>query len=317
MKIVVLDGYTLNPGDLDWSELNALGDVHLYDRSAVSEIIDRAKGAEIVLTNKVPLSAETLAALPGLRYVGVLATGFNIVDVAAARALKIPVSNVPAYGTRSVAQMTWALILELAMRVGDHSQSTRAGDWSRNPDFCYWRTPLVELDGLTLGIVGLGRIGRAVALLGQAFGMKVLAATRTPSAPDEDGIRKADLRTVLSESDVISLHCPLTDATRQLINRESLGWMKPSAWLINTSRGPLVDEAALAEALNGGRIAGAALDVLGIEPPPPNNPLLGAKNCLVTPHIAWASSAARRRLMKIAVENIRAFQAGSGVNIVN
>lgn len=317
MKIVVLDGYTLNPGDLDWSELNALGDVQIYERSAVSEIVDRAKGAEIVLTNKVPLSAETLAALPGLRYVGVLATGFNIVDVAAARALKIPVSNVPAYGTRAVAQMTWALILELAMRVGDHSLSTRAGDWSRCPDFCYWRSPLVELDGLTLGIVGLGRIGRAVARLGQAFGMNVMAATRTPSAPDEDGIRKADLRTVLSESDVISLHCPLTDATRQLINRESLGWMKPSAWLVNTSRGPLVDEAALAEALNGGRIAGAALDVLGIEPPPPNNPLLGAKNCLVTPHIAWASGAARRRLMKIALENIRAFQAGGGVNIVN
>lgn len=317
MKIVVLDGYTLNPGDLDWSELQALGEVQIYDRSAVSEIVSRATGAEILLTNKVPLSAETLAALPGLRYVGVLATGFNIVDVAAARSLKIPVSNVPAYGTRSVAQMTWALILELSMRVGDHAQSTRAGDWSRCPDFCYWRTPLVELEGLTLGIVGLGRIGRAVAQLGQAFGMNVIAATRTPSTTGADGIRKADLRTVLSESDVVSLHCPLTDATRQLINRESLSWMKSSAWLINTSRGPLVDEAALAEALNTGRIAGAALDVLGVEPPPSNNPLLGAKNCLVTPHIAWASSAARRRLMKIAVENIRAFQSGSGVNIVN
>ena len=317
MKIVVLDGYTLNPGDLDWSELKSLGEVQIHERSAPSEIVTRARDAEIVLTNKVPLSAETLASLPSLRYVGVLATGYNIVDTAAARSRGIPVSHVPAYGTRSVAQMTFALILELASRVGDHSASVRAGDWSRCPDFCYWKSPLVELEGLTLGIVGLGRIGKAVAALGKAFGMEVIAAQGLRPISNPEGIRQSDLRAVLGASDIVSLHCPLTEATRHLINQETLGWMKPSAWLINTSRGPLIEEVALADALNSGRIAAAALDVLAVEPPPPTQPLISARNCLITPHVAWASGAARRRLLQVAVENIRAFQADRKVNIVN
>ncbi|HAM73877.1 MAG TPA: glycerate dehydrogenase [Verrucomicrobiales bacterium] len=318
-RIVILDGHTLNPGDQSWSGLEALGDCQVHARSAPHEVVDRCRGAAVVITNKVPLSRATLEQLPDLRCIGVTATGYNIVDVAAARERGIPVTNVPTYGTRSVAQFTLALILELAHRVGMHADSVRAGDWSRCPDFCYWKSPLVELEGMTLGIVGFGRIGRAVADLGLALGMRVLASGRsgTPAVPDTTGVRRTDLATLFRESDVLSLHCPLTEETRHLVSRERLALMKPGAWLINTSRGPLVDEAALAEALNGGRLGAAAVDVLSVEPPDPGNPLLQARNCLVTPHQAWASLAARKRLMAVAVENVRAFLAGEPVNVVN
>ncbi len=309
MTIVVLDGATLNPGDLSWAELEALGPCVIHPRSAGDEIVARARDAEIVLTNKTPLDAATLAQLPRLRYVGVLATGYNVVDVAAARARGVPVTNVPTYGTNSVAQHTLALLLELTNQVGRHAASVRAGGWVRCPDFCYAETPLVELDGLVLGLVGAGRIARAVARLGEALGMRVVHATRAGGRPE--------LERVLAEADVVSLHCPLTPETRGLIDAAALARMKPTALLLNTSRGPLVVEADLAAALNAGRIAGAAVDVLAVEPPRPDNPLLGARNCLVTPHHAWATQAARRRLLAVAVDNVRAFLAGAPRHVVN
>lgn len=309
MKIVVLDGATLNPGDLSWAALQAIAPCEIHDRTAEREIVGRARDAGIVLTNKTVLNAATIGALPALRYIGVLATGYNVVDAVAARAKDIPVTNIPAYGTPSVAQHTFALLLELTNHVGQHAASVRAGGWSRCPDFCYAETPLVELDGKTLGLVGAGRIAQAVARIGEAFGMKVVFATRRGG--------RAELERVLGESDVISLHCPLTSETRELINAATLARMKPSAFLINTSRGPLIAEADLAAALNTGRLAGAAVDVLSTEPPPAGNPLLTARNCLVTPHHAWATQAARQRLMTVAVENVRAFLAGSPQNVVN
>jgi len=293
MKIVVLDGATLNPGDLSWSALQAIAPCEIHDRTVEREIVGRAGDAEIVLTNKTVLSAATITALRVVRYIGVLATGYNVVDVAAARARNVPVTNIPAYGTPSVAQHTFALLLELTNHVGQHAASVRAGGWSRRPDFCYAETPLVELDGKTLGLIGAGRIAQAVARIAGAFGMKVVFATRTGG--------RAELERVLGESDVISLHCPLTPETRELINAATLARMKPSAFLLNTSRGPLIAEADLAAALNAGRLAGAAVDVLSTEPPPADNPLLTARNCLVTPHHAWATQAARQRLMTVAV----------------
>ena len=316
MKIVVLDGFTLNPGDLSWDELKSLGDCDIYDRTPPEEVVKRAADAEIVLTNKAPVTRESILALPRLKYIGVLATGYNIVDTAAARERDIPVTNVPTYGTRSVAQHTFALLLELTQHAGHHAQTVRDGRWTKGSDFCYWDFPLVELDGLTMGIVGYGRIGKAVAELAAAFGMKVLATSATPKhAPTN--IQFTDLATLFRQSDVISLHCPLTPQTKNLLNKERLGLMKPTAFLLNTSRGALIDEQALADALNSGRIAGAAVDVLSIEPPPADNPLLRAKNCLVTPHIAWATRAARSRLMQIAIANVRAFIAGEPENVVN
>lgn len=309
MKIVVLDGATLNPGDLSWSALQALAPSEIHERTAEREIPDRARGAEILLTNKTVLNAATIGALPGLRYIGVLATGYNVVDAAAARARNIPVTNIPAYGTASVAQHTIALLLELTNHVGQHAASVRAGGWSRCLDFCYAESPLVELDGKTLGLVGAGRIAQGVARIAGAFGMKVIFATRRGG--------RTELERVLGESDVISLHCPLTPETRELINASTLARMKPSAFLINTSRGPLIAEADLAAALNAGRLAGAAVDVLSTEPPPASNPLLTARNCIVTPHHAWATQAARDRLMTVAVDNVRAFLAGSPQNVVN
>lgn len=308
-RIVVLDGHTLNPGDLSWSALEALGDCTIHAHTPPAEIVARAAGAPIVLTNKTPLSAATLAALPEAKYIGVLATGYNVVDVAAARARGIPVANVPLYGTASVAQHVFALLLELTQQVGRHSASVRAGRWSESRDFCYWETPLLELSGLTLGIVGAGRIGNAVARIGEAFGMKAVFARRSGG--------RAELEQVLRAADVISLHCPLTDDTRHLINATTLEWMKPGTLLINTSRGPLIDDAALAAALQSGRIAGAGLDVLSVEPPPPGNPLFTAPNCLITPHIAWATRAARSRLMGTAIANVAAFLAGRPENVVN
>jgi glycerate dehydrogenase len=316
MKIVVLDGYTLNPGDLSWDALRALGDCQIHDRSSKSEVAARAAGAGILVTNKIELNGQLIRSLADLEYIGVSATGTNIVDLEAARARNIPVTNVPAYGTNSVAQATMALLLELAGHVGHHARTVSEGRWSSSLDWSYWDRPLIELNGLTMGIVGLGRIGRAVASLSAAFGMNVLAATGTEKAT-VSGIRFVPLETLLRESDVVSLHCPLTDRSRYIINADSLALMKPGAFLLNTSRGPLVDEPALAAALNSGRIAGAGLDVLSTEPPSPDNPLLTAKNCLITPHLAWATHAARSRLMTVVTENIRAFLSGKPQNVVN
>ena len=309
MNIVVLDGHTLNPGDLSWDALRKLGPCEIHERSTTEEIVPRSANAGIVLTNKVVLNKAYMAAVPQLKYIGVTATGYNIVDVAAARERNIVVTNVPTYGTRSVAQMTFALLLELTQHVGHHAQTVREGRWSRSPDFCYWDYPLVELDGLTMGIIGYGRIGQAVGELAQAFGMNVIAHSRKQTPEDLERLFRA--------SDVISLHCPLTPETKHLVNAKRLGWMKPTAFLLNTSRGPLIDEAALADALNDDRIAGAGLDVLSVEPPAADNPLFGAKNCFITPHIAWATRAARSRLMDAAVDNVRAFLSGKPKNVVS
>jgi len=317
MRIVVLDGYTLNPGDLSWDGLQALGECVVYDRTPPAQVVARARDAEIVFTNKTVLDAATLGALPKLRYIGVLATGYNVVDVPTARQRNIVVANIPTYGTRSVAQHVFALLLELTQHVGHHANTVRDGRWSANPDWCYWDFPLMELEGLTMGIVGFGRIGQTVATLASAFGMKVLAHDLQPPPALPPGVRLADLDTVFAQSDVVSLHCPLTAENQGLVNARRLEMMKPSAFLINTSRGPLVNEADLAAALNAGRIAGAGLDVLAVEPPRGDNPLLTARNCLITPHIAWATHSARARLMQIAVENLRAFLAGQPVNVVS
>jgi glycerate dehydrogenase len=317
MKIVVLDGYTLNPGDLSWKELEELGSCSVYERTPSELTVKRAKDAEIVLTNKTVLSAEVIEQLKKLRYIGVLATGYNVVDVEAARKRGLPVTNVPAYGTESVVQMVFAHLLNLTQHVGEHSESVREGRWSECPDFCYWERPLIELEGLTMGIVGLGRIGKAVARLARAFGMKVIGYDVVRPADLPEGCRMAGLEDVFRLGDVVSLHCPLTDETERLVNKERLRLMKRTAFLINTSRGPLVDEDALAEALNDGEIAGAGLDVVWTEPPARDNPLMKAKNCYITPHIAWATRAARERLYRAAVGNVTAFLDGRPRNVVN
>jgi len=318
MKIVVLDGHALNPGDLSWEGLRAIGELQVFDRTTENEIVARAHDAEIVLTNKTRVSAETLRQLRGTRYIGVLATGYDHVDVRAARELGINVTNVPTYGTASVAQLTFALLFELCYHVGLHSEATRAGEWSRSEDFSFWKTPLIELAGKTIGIVGMGRIGQRVAELAVAFEMRVVAADEIKRpVPAWPGFQWYEVDELLAHSDVVSLHCPLMPQTQGIINARSLAKMKPSAFLINTSRGPLVVEQALADALNSGRIAGAGLDVLSSEPPAPDNPLLRAKNCIVTPHIAWATKEARTRLLEAAVANLRAFLDGHPVNVVN
>jgi glycerate dehydrogenase len=313
MRITVLDGHTTNPGDLSWEPLERHGHVVVHDRTAAADVVARAAGADVVLTNKTPLSRETIAALPGLKCIGVLATGYNVVDAAAARDRGIPVCNVPEYGTPNVAQATFALLLELTNRVGRHADLVRSGRWSSCPDFCFWEGDLVELSGLTLGVVGLGRIGRAVATIGRAFGMHVLAWRRTAGADPQC----VPLDRLLRESDVVSLHCPLTAETERLVNATTLAMMKPTAFLLNTARGGLVDEAALAAALNDARLAGAGLDVLSVEPPPASNPLLTARNCIITPHVAWATREARRRLIAATAENVRCFAAGTPRHVVN
>ena len=315
--IVVLDAFTTNPGDLRWAALQALGDCAIHERTPPDQIVPRARSATIVLTNKTILDRPTLANLPHLRYLGVLATGYNVVDLAAARARGIVVTNVPGYATPSVVQLTFALLLELTHHVGQHAQGVREGRWCRSADFCYWDTPLVELDQLTLGLVGFGKIGRAVAAAARAFGMKLLVHTPRPLPHPPDDVQPVSLEALLTRSDVVSLHCPLTPETQHLIDQPRLALMKPTAFLLNTGRGPLVDEVALAAALNAGRIAGAGLDVLALEPPPPTNPLLTAKNCLITPHLGWATQAARRRLIALAAANVRAFLAGSPQNVVS
>lgn len=323
MNLVVLDGYTLNPGDLDWTPLSELagpgGRCEIHDRTPPALILERARGAEVVLTNKTPLDRATLTALrPALRCVGVLATGFNVVDAPAARELDIAVTNIPAYGTMTVAQATFALLLELTNHTGAHARDTRTGRWSRATDWTYWDVPPVELDGLRLGLVGFGKIAQAVARIGQAFGMKVVAHRRDPSRPSEvPGVHGLGLEELFATSDVVSLHCPLSDATRGLVDAARLARMKPTAFLLNTARGPLIVEADLADALNADRLGGAGLDVLCVEPPAPDNPLLTAKRCVVTPHVAWASRAARARLLDTAVANVRAFLAGEPQNVVN
>ena len=314
MNIVILDGYTLNPGDLSWAALQAIGDCEIYDRTPIEAVVKRAAHAEIILTNKTPLTRREMSQLPKLQYIGVLATGYNVVDIEAARERQIVVTNTPAYGTASVAQMVFALLLELTREVGSHASEVREGRWSKQADFCYWDKPQIALDTLTMGIVGLGEIGQEVAKLAQAFGMFVLGYQRNPKPIT--GVKWVDLDHLFRQSDVISLHCPLTPETEHLINAERLALMKTSAFLINTSRGGLVDEEALVQALVGGQIAGAGLDVLTVEPPNQDNPLFKLANCFITPHIAWATQTARQTLLDIVVANIRAFLKGEPQNVV-
>lgn len=316
MKIVVLDGYALNPGDLSWDKLSVLGDLAVYERTSREQILERAKDAACVLTNKTVLDAETLSALPALRYIGVLATGYNVVDTAAASARGIVVTNIPAYSTASVAQMVFAHLLTIVQRVEHYTKQARNGVWSGKPDFCYWDTPLWELCGKQMGIVGLGNIGQAVAQIALSMGMTVAAVTSKQPHDLMEGIRKVSLEELLRTSDVVTLHCPLNAETCGLINKETLGWMKPTAVLINTGRGGLINGDDLAEALNQGRIYAAGIDVMPEEPPVAGHPLLQAKNCFVTPHVAWATKEARMRLMKQAVDNLKAFMNNQPINVV-
>ena len=318
MKICILDGYSLNPGDLDWSPVERLGDVTLFDRTPADKIVERAADADIVLTNKVPFSADTLRQLPRLRFICVLATGYNIIDTEAAARQGVVVANIPAYSTMSVAQMAFAHILNITNHVASYAREVADGKWTNCPDFCFWDSALTELAGKTMGIVGLGNTGMATARIAVAMGMKVVAMTSKSADTLPEGITPAPLDDVLASADVVSLHCPLTPSTRHLINAASIAKMKPSAILINTGRGPLVDEQAVADALNGGRLAAFGADVLSQEPPRGDNPLLSARNCFLTPHISWATLEARTRLMSTATENVRQFIAGEPVaNRVN
>ncbi len=317
MKIVELDGYAANPGDLSWEPLQELGELTVYDRTPASLVVERAKDADIILINKVLITEEVLSQLPRLKYIGVLATGYNVVDVKAATKRGIVVTNIPAYSTESVAQMTFAHILNITNRIGHYARQSREGRWSCNPDFCYWDTQLWELSGKTIGIVGLGNIGMRVATIARYFGMDVFAFTSKNSADLPEGIQKTTLDGLFAVSDIVSLHCPLTADTRHLINRESLEKMKEGSILINTGRGPLVDEEAVAEALASGHLGGYGADVMIDEPPSPNNPLLAQRNAFITPHIAWATREARQRLMDICVRNVKAFIEGKRLNAVN
>jgi glycerate dehydrogenase len=318
MNIVILDGHAINPGDLNWDAIRGLGGLEVFDRTPENEIVARAREAEAVLTTRVPLSAQTIVQLARLRYVGAIFTGFDEIDLKAARERNVVVTNAPTYGTASVAQLVFALLLELCHHVALHSEATHAGEWSRSRDFSFWKTPLIELQGKTMGIVGFGRIGRDVGQIAVAMGMRVIAADEgrknPPSWPD---FRWCEIDELMSTADVVSLHCPLLPQTRGMINAKALSRMKPSAFLINTSRGPLVVEQDLANALNEGRLAGAGVDVLSSEPPPLDNPLLHAKNCYVTPHIAWATKEARMRLIETAAANLRAFLEGHPINVVD
>ncbi len=318
MRIVILDAHTTNPGDLDWGAMASLGELVIHDRTPNDEIVSRAAGAEALITNKTPLAAATLAVLPELRYVGVLATGVNVVDLAAAAAAGVTVTNVPAYSMPGVAQAVLALLLELTNHTGQLSASVRAGRWQGWEDFCYWDGELVELDGLTMGIIGYGDIGRRVASIAAAFGMRVIAGSRSrPAGTQADGVSFVEIDEVFRQADVVSLHCPLTPETQNLVDAARLALMKPTAFLINTARGGIVDEAALADALTGGRLAGAGLDVLPVEPPRAGSPLFNIATCVITPHVAWATRKARGRLIAAAAANLAAFQAGTPCNVVS
>ncbi len=316
-RIVVLDGHTLNPGDLSWEPLDKLGELVVYARTPDELVVERARGAHVVVTNKTQLDAHFFERTPGLRGVAVLATGYDMVDAAAARARNIPVSNVPAYSTASVAQHTLALLLELASHVGSHARAVRQGDWVKSADFSFWHEPIIELEGLTFGIVGFGAIGQRVALLARALGMRVLAtpSRRLPEPPG--GVEYRPLDVIFAESDVVSLHCPLSSETRALVGEARLATMRRSSFLLNTARGALIDEVALARALEHGVIAGAGLDVLTTEAPPADHPLLSAPNCVITPHQAWTSRAARERLLAVTAVNVAGFIAGQPQNVVN
>ncbi|MBQ7350260.1 MAG: D-2-hydroxyacid dehydrogenase [Bacteroides sp.] len=316
MKIVVLDGYGLNPGDLTWSDLEALGELKVYDRTVPEELLERSKDADALITNKTVIAKEDMASLPKLRYIGVLATGYNVVDIDAAKERGIVVTNIPAYSTDSVAQMVFAHLLNITQRVGYYADENRRGRWTANADFCYWDTPLLELAGKKMGIVGFGHIGQATARIAQAFGMEVGVFTSKEQSALPVGMKKMELDELFASCDVVSLHCPLTPSTKEMVNAKRLNAMKPNAILINTGRGPLVNEQDLADALNEGRIAAAGLDVLSVEPAAEENPLLSARNCFITPHIAWATKEARIRLMNIAVHNLRSYQVGKVVNNV-
>jgi len=317
MKIVLLDAHTANPGDLSWQPLEAIAACEVHARTPLDQTVARCAGAEIVITNKAPLTREIIAALPDLKYIGVTATGFNIVDVVAAKERGIVVANVPGYSTPAVAQHVIALMLEMTNHVGHAAKSVEDGGWVKCPDFCYYDHPIIELSGRTLGIIGYGEIGSAVARIAVAFGMKVLASKRTWKEAPPAGVEPAEIDDIFRQCDVISLHCPLTDATKNLVGERTLALMKPEAMIINTGRGPLIDEPALAKALNEGRIAGAGLDVLSVEPAKADNPLLTAKNCLITPHVAWASRESRARLIDLTAANLQAYLAGKPVNVVN
>lgn len=317
MKIVVLDGRTVNQGDLTWNDLQALGECVVYESTTSAEIVPHCSDADIVLTNKVPFSKETLAQLPLLKYIGVLATGYNIVDIAAARRQGVVVTNIPSYSTNSVVQSVFAHLLNITNQVAHYTDEVRSGAWVQSRDFCFWNTPLIELADKTMGIVGLGHIGARVAEVAHALGMKVIAFTSKQQNELPNYITPVDKEALFRQSDVVTLHCPLTAATKAFVNDEALRWMKPTAILINTGRGPLIDEQAVADALNSDRLFAAGVDVLSVEPPTAGNPLLSAKHCYFTPHIAWATKEARVRLMRIAEENIRAFQNGAPINVVS
>ena len=318
MKIVVLDGYTENPGDLSWEGLENLGDLKVYDRTPENRILERVGDAEIIYINKTPLNKETLSKLPSLKFIGVLATGYNVVDVNSAKELGIVVSNVPTYGTTAVAQFTIALLLEMCHHVWSHSEAVKNGAWTNCPDFCFWNYPLIELAGKTMGVIGFGRIGRTTANIAIALGMKVLAFDQfVDKTLENKNLKYVELDELLAKSDIIDLHCPLFDGTKGIINRNTISKMKDGVMIINTSRGPLVVEQDLADALNSGKVAGAATDVLVVEPAKMGNPLINAKNCIITPHIAWAPKESRQRLMDIAVDNLKCFLEGSPVNVVN
>lgn len=318
MKIVVLDGYTLNPGDISWDALKKLADVTVYDRTPQNVLLERAIEADVLLSNKTPVGADFIGQLPNLKYIGVLATGYNVIDVEAAKKRGIIVSNVPGYGTTSVVQLTFALLLELTLHVQRHSDAVMQGDWARSADFCFWNFPLIELAGKTIGIIGFGTIGQQVGDVATAFGMNIIGNSRTRTDQSHrKNFRWTDIPELLEQSDVVSIHCPLFPETQGLINAENLKRMKPSAYLLNTSRGPIVVDQDLADALNNDVIAGAGIDVLSVEPPQADNPLFKAKNCIITPHIAWATKEARVRLMDMVVSNLAAFINGRPVNVVN
>lgn len=316
MKIVVLDGYTLNPGDLSWNELAELGELTVYDRTKPQDVLSRIGDAEIVFTNKTPLDKEIINNAPNIKFIGILATGYNVVDINAAAQKNIPVCNIPTYGTTAVAQYVFALLLELCHRIGEHNQSVQRGQWTNSEDFCYWNSPLIELSGKTIGIIGFGRIGQNVAKIALAFDMKVIAYDAIAPKTLYPGVEMKSLKELLAQSDIISLHCPLLSDTENMINKNSISEMKDGVIIINTSRGPLIAEKDLAEALCEGKVYGAALDVISVEPIKADNPLLGIDNCIITPHIAWAPKESRNRLMDIAVENLKNFLEGNITNDV-